>query len=439
MRSHGKLSDDEVSGRSLGAAGAVFIGAAFSSVTIAGSALAVFMQPLSQEFGWGRAKIGAASTFSQWGMAACTAFVGPYVDRWGPRAVLLPLTVVSGLLVISVSATGGSLPLLYVLYALIGASTGGAVGYGKLLSGWFFRHRGLALGCVGIGVFTSYTVTPHVARVLLDHFGWRNAYRALGSSILLVALPVLFVFFREKETTAVEGHKKEVPLGDPDGAQEITVLQAWNTKIYWLLVGTQVGSVFAYMTVMAHAVGILSSRGMSREFGVTGLSTIAMGALIAQLSIGFLLDRFNTPKVIVPFALLSLLGIAVIHLGTGKLILLSGTVLFGLGCGGETSMTSYFVTRFFGVRNFSRIYGSLMPILLLSGAPGPIVAGWIFDVRGSYGWAMIAMEIALALAVACFSLLGPYPFPIRGRLQTGRSSARVGAGAHSDSLRDTTA
>jgi MFS family permease len=427
MTRHQGIPDREITGPSLKAAGSSFIGAMFSGMAIARSALAVFMQPISYELKWGRAEIGAASTFLQWGMALCMLFGGRYVDRWGPRAVLLPLTLVSGLLVMSVSMTGGSLLLFYALYALIGASQMGIAAYGKLLSGWFYRHRGLALAGLGIGVLLSFTVTPRVALLLVNRVGWRSSYQVLGASILLVAFPILFAFFRERPGQASGLASQNSAELDPDGAPPISTLQAFRMKTYWLMVGAQVGTGFAFAAVTVHSIGIMTSHGMTRDFGVLALSIVGASGLAAQALIGFLLDRIDTPKIIVPFAL-SLLGIVAIHIGSGKPALLIGSLLFGLGCGGETSMNSYFVTRFFGVRNFSQIYRSLMPILILSGAPGPIVAGLIFDRTGSYAWAMVMMEITLALAVLCFALLGDYPFPsVEIRQQRRRSRTTLKA------------
>jgi len=85
----------------------------------------------------------------------------------------------------------------------------------------------------------------------------------------------------------------------------------------------------------------------------------------------------------------------------------------GLGLGGQTSVTSYFTSRYFGVRNFSRVYGSVMPVLLLFGAPAATIIGDIFDRTHSYNAALIVLEVAFGISLVFFAILGPYPYPVK--------------------------
>jgi cyanate permease len=81
--------------------------------------------------------------------------------------------------------------------------------------------------------------------------------------------------------------------------------------------------------------------------------------------------------------------------------------------GGQSSITSYFTTRYFGVRNFSSIYGALFPILILLGAPAPIIIGAIFDSSRSYDLALVVLEVVLTGAIVCFWCLKPYRYPVK--------------------------
>jgi MFS family permease len=91
--------------------------------------------------------------------------------------------------------------------------------------------------------------------------------------------------------------------------------------------------------------------------------------------------------------------------------LLAGSFLFGLGVGGENSMTSYFVTRFFGVRNYSEVYGLIMPMMFVVAAPAPIIIGRLYDAQHSYASAVPLIDAALIFGALCFALLPAYPYP----------------------------
>ena len=405
-------TDREITPRSLAVAGSALVGSMSNGMMIASVAISVFIAQIATDYGWNRAGIGAAVMLLFLGMAVGAPIFGRMIDRYGARAVLLPLTLTSGLLLGSMSFVGRSLPLFYAAHFLLGMAQPGAVAYSKLLSTWFFRYRGIALTTLGVGSFLAQFGVPPIARELQTILGWHGAYRALSLAELLVALPVLFAFFRER-TSSVEGAAPaETHEVRPDGAPPISVRKAITGATYWLLIGAQVASFFAFIGISTHAIGILSEHGVKPSAAVWGLSIFAAGGLIAQLLTGYFLDRLNTPHVILPFAIGSLIGLLVLHAAHDQMVVLGAFLIFGVGCGGQTSISSYFTTRYFGVRNFSTIYGSMLPILVVISAPAPFIIGAVFDRTRSYSIALAGLEIALFVSIVCFWLLKPYPYPL---------------------------
>ncbi len=137
-----------------------------------------------------------------------------------------------------------------------------------------------------------------------------------------------------------------------------------------------------------------------------------MGGLAAQLVTGYLLDRFATPRVIAPFALLSLAALFLLQFGHGQQAALVAIFLFGFGCT-ACGPVSYFTTRYFGVRSFSTVFGSIFPVIILLGAGSPVIFGAIFDRTNSYGGALVLADIAMAGAFVLLVLLRPYAYPVR--------------------------
>jgi len=413
-------AQSEITPQSLAVLGATLVAAMVSGLLVANTAITVFIGQISSDYGWSHAEVGAAATLLFIGMGIGAPVFGPVVDQRGSRFVLLPLTFLSGLLLISFSVIGSSLPLFYAAHFLLGLATPGAVAYSKLISSWFFRRRGIALTALGGGAFIGSVVVPPLAHLLLERFGWQSAYLVFGAAELLIAFPILLLFFRERraEPSGSGVISNEV---HPDGAPVIAVVQAIRGKTYWLIVGAQIAGMFAYFGFGTHAIGIMTERGLDAATATFGVSVLAVGGLIAQFATGVLLDRFDTPKVIAPFAVLSVLSLALLYVSHGRAAVFATLLLFGIGCGGQTSMTSYFTTRYYGVRNFSTIYGSIMPVLLLLSAPAPIVIGAIFDGTASYGIALILIEVALLISVALFLRLESYPYPIRDRLDPTRT------------------
>jgi MFS family permease len=403
----------ELTPRSIAAVGSTLLATMLSGAMIANVAISVFIQTIAADYGWSRGEIGGAVSFLFIGAAISAPLFGKLVDRVGPRRVLLPLTFLSGLLLASISVTGASLPSFYAVHFLLGLATPGAVAYSKLISTWFFRLRGVALTAMGIGMFLAQFGVPPIVREIMVARGWHGAYLAFGAVEVLVSFPILLAFFRERAVSGARAQSRGANEVHPDGASAIRVRDALRDRTFWLLLGAQLAGGVAFMGVGTHVIGMMAQHGVTPPAAVWGLSLFAVGGFVAQLVSGAMLDRFDTPRVIVPFAIVSLLGLLTLYLSWNQPSALTAILLVGFGCGGLTSTMSYFVTRYYGVRNFSSIYGVLYPLLTLVAAPSPILVGAIFDATGSYD-AAIALLGALLFLTVGFSLMLPrYPYPVR--------------------------
>ena len=418
------VSPSEFSRRSVAVIFAALVASTLAGLIVANTAITIFIGVIAGDYGWSHAEIGAAVTALFIGVGVGAPLFGPVVDRVGARRVVLPLAITSGLLLSSLSLIGPSLPLFYAVHFLLGMATPGAVAYSKLISTWFFRRRGIALTALGAGSLLGSVIVPPLARLLLERFGWRSAYLGFGMGELFIAFPVLLLFFRERPVSRTDEGTISNEV-HPDGAPPIGILNAVRSKSYWLVLGTQITGMFVYFGFGTHAVGIMSERGIDAATATFGVSVVALGGVLAQMATGLLLDRFDTPRVIVPFAASSALGLGLLFSSRGTVPVIASVFLYGVGIGGQISMTSYFITRYFGVRNFSKIYGSLMPVLLLFSAPAPIVIGALFDASRSYISALAVLEACLLVSIVLFALLKAYPYPVPPARRATASKASV--------------
>jgi MFS family permease len=393
----------ELNRAATGAAIASYLGTVLHPSAIAGAALPVLMATISSQLGWSHAAIGAAMMVNYWGAAAGAAALGPLLDRLGPRRILIPSACLSALCLGLVGAAGGSKVAFYALLFLVGATMPGTAGYGKLLSTWFNRNRGLALGGLGVGMFLATIVTAPLTALAMTWLNWRQVFMVWGALSALIVVPAIALLARDG---TVGGADDDAAAG---GAAPVR--SALTSRTFWLIALAQMSTVFVYSAFMTHAVGLLGERGLTPAEAVAAISVVGAGALIAQIVTGWLVDRLDTPRVVLPMAVLALVGLLLIRSATAPSAIMAGVGLLGLGCGGESSIISYFVGRYFGVANFSRVYGVLMPLLIFVAAPAPLIVGAIFDRVHSYGPALWIMEGALAITVVAMALLGPFRFP----------------------------
>lgn len=411
------MAGGEFSAKSVGVAIACGIGAMISGASIVINSIPVLLLAIQTEFGWGRTAISGAIIPAAIAAGLVTPLVGRAVDRWGARIVVLIGVVAFGFATMAVSLTGASIVELYVLYGVFGlaGTAAGAVAFNKALSGWFHRRRGIVLALVGTGSAIGGAVVPEVTARLSEHFGWRGAYIGLGLVVLAIGVPVFGLLFRER--TDVE-HTGEAPVvaDAPPAAVEahegLTVGQAMRTAPFWLVIGAICINTFVGFGLQFHVVALLTDRGMSFDDAVSVLSFFAVGGVAGQITAGFLLDRFNTPRIGVPFFASALAGLLLFDYGAGFPVLLAAGLLLRIGVGAELSMAPYFIARFFGLRSFGAIYGILYLAGTLTGGAGPLVMGFSSDHLGGYRPALLLFEGVMALSVLFIAILGPYVYAV---------------------------
>jgi MFS family permease len=373
---------------------------------------ALLMQPMGGEFGWNRGQTSALVSVLAASYALGSPLKGYLVDRWGARRVVIPMTLAVGCVTAAVGLFNGTGVWLYLLFALIGLLTPGNVPFGKVIGEWFLSKRGLAYGLLGFGFQLAVPVELNAGRLSVDTFGWRAVFAMYGGLQLFVALPLLFSLFRERPIAAT-GDQPAQTLG---GA---TFKAAMLSSSYWVIVLGLLLSEFAAAGFLIHGVAMLTEKGLSRAAATFALSALPVGAMLAQPILGFFLDRFDTPRVALPFAVAALLGFVLIQTTNAFIPLVVAIGLFGLGGGGETGTTQYYIGRYFGLRHFSTIYGSIQPLTLaLALGAGPAVLGFCYDKTGSYDIDFKLMDAALIVAVLLLLLLRKYSYAVGGSAAT---------------------
>jgi MFS family permease len=165
-------------------------------------------------------------------------------------------------------------------------------------------------------------------------------------------------------------------------------------------------SSIAQNGAITHLSPLLTDRGVSAAGAAAAVSAMGAAALAGRLLTGWLLDRFFAARV--SFALLSAAALGTWLLSWANTLPLgvAGAALVGFGMGGEGDVTPYLLSRYFGLRSFSTLYGLTWTAYAIAGAIGPILMGQAFDVSGSYEALLLRLALA-TLAVAGLMLFLP--------------------------------
>ena len=364
----------------------------------------IFLKPLSAEFGWSRESISAAFGFAALTVAVCSPPLGHLLDRFGPRRIVLPCIAVFGLAFASLSLLTPSLAHFYATFVVIGIVGNGTtqMGYSRAVSTWFDHRRGLALSLVMAGVGTGAMLFPPLAQRLISMFGWRFAYASLGTVILLLGIPLTALFVREKPRERSTAHHT---LGG------VTVAAGLRSRAFWIIVATLFLASMSVNGAITHLSPLLTDRGISAGTAALAASTLGLASFCGRLFTGYLLDRFFAPRVGLCLLVGTATGILLLATARSAPVGLLAAALIGFGLGGEADITPYLLTRYFGLRSFSTLYGFTWTAYAIAGAIGPVVMGQAFDATGSYTALLTLLAVATFVSASLFALLPRYPGP----------------------------
>ena len=385
-------------------------------------AFSVFLKPITEDLAVGRGVFSSILTLSSLLNAVACPIVGWLIDRYGARRVMIP-----GILVCSLATASYGLiqatpfVVTYLIFAVAGFVFGvqTPIPYATATAQWFDRQRGLALGIAMAGVGLGVAIIPQLAAFLITEFGWRLAFVGLAGAVLLFAFVPVALFIREPPELAERAQREQV-RASTSALAGIAGAKAFRQWLFWALTIAFFLDVVAINGTITHIVALLTDRGVPLQLATGTLSGVGLALLLGRILSGWCLDRFWGPYVAAVFFVLPMVGIAILASGAAGAAPLVGAVLCGLGIGAEVDLMAFFVSRYFGLREYAKIYGTMFAIFSFGVGIGPVLSGASFDMFRSYTPIFVVYEIMLAVSCVVFLRLGPYPYPPQERAPSGR-------------------
>jgi MFS family permease len=378
----------------------------------------VFLKPLAEEFHSGRAPISLALTLHNFISAFGIAISGRLVDRFGSRKVILSALVMGSAILLSSYFCAARVWELYAFFLAAGLANAGAgpVPFGNVISHWFDRRRGLALGATMLGMGCGALVMPSLAQRLIASFGWRSAYGFTGAAILLITVPIIAIFLKERPEQMgllPDGTNRSVAMSAVIGSDVGSSLrEAWQTRAFWLLLAAFVLISLSVHAGFTHFAAILSDRGSSAAAAALAASLFGGGVIAGRALTGYLLDRFFAPRVTALVFACAAAGIALLATTRSQNIAFAAALLIGFGWGTEGDAKAYLVSRYFGLRCFGEIYGFIFAGFVLAGGLGAYLMGLAFDHMRSYEFPLAIACLGALVSAVLMMVLGPYRYQV---------------------------
>lgn len=370
----------------------------------------IFIEPLERQFGWSRAQIVSgitlASVIGTFG-SPCTGYL---IDSYGPRRIALPGMLIFCGGIAMLSLVGGEIWQWWLLWLIV------ALGWVCIkptvwtaaISSRFDKSRGLALAVALSGTGIGAVLAPLTAGMLIGNFGWRLAYVMLVGLWVLIAFPLVWLFFRGAQDAQVRGQPqgKARQVGLPGLGVREAIYSARFVKILCAAVLVTVSAT----GLMMHMVPILSDGGLDRTAAVRVAGIMGLATVTGRLAMGVLLDRVHGPLICAAIFLFPMVaGLFLLRYDGSFLSAMVIACCVGLALGAELDGLAYFASRYFGLRNFGTLFGTIVGLISLGTGVGPLIAGAIYDSFGTYRPFLWLVIPSSALAAILIGTLGRYP------------------------------
>jgi sugar phosphate permease len=371
----------------------------FSIVGIMFYGLPFFFDFWVKEFDWSRATVTSGNVFGKIIIGPLFGFAaGWFIDRFGPRRLMLSGIMMSGLAVIGLS-TMTSLWQFYSFYLLmaLGYMCGGPLPNQVLTSRWFNKSRGKAMGVAYLGIGIGGMLVPQIAKWLNMQMDWRSSLVVLGIFMIAVALPMAW-FVRENP----EGKQKETQVDEPKIPFK-RILK--NRSFYFLAIGSMcsIGAVagISQNLKLFFSLDLKYSQGQAANV----ISMVLGASIIGRLLMGWLADRY--PKKFVMILIYSLITISILLLyyASAPGVIYLFAFIFGIGLGGDYMIIPLMAAELFGVKVMGRVMGLVLTVDGLGEAFGPILAGGLRDRTGSYTLGFTALIILSVIGTIAVGML----------------------------------
>ena len=387
---------------------AATIGTMCGVLTVTNYTQGFFIAPVTAEMGWTAAQFFFAFTITSCLGLFTAPIVGTLALKHGIRKVGIIGLTGHAIAYLLLSLNPGSLALWYLTFAGLAILAAGSlpVIWTAVLNSWFIVNRGKAIGITMAGTGLGAFLYPPIVEFLISNYGWRAAYRGIGLGAFAVALPIVFLLFREKQGTESASTDKAAS----QATWGLTRAQALKTYRFWTLGIVLFLTVFVIVGLISNFERIMSARGMERADIASVASIMGLTIIFGRLLVGVLVDRFWAPAVASVFFLLPIIAmlmmkLAPVSVGSGMAI----GIAIGLAAGAELDMLVYLTGRYFGPAHYTAVFGGIFAFFTVGAGIAPPAFGAGAARWSGYDMVLNVAIACLVLSIALFLMLGKYP------------------------------
>ena len=372
--------------------------------------LTIFILPLSAEFGWSRTLISESVSVGALAALVLSPAVGWCIDRFGARPVLVVSVLVLGLAMTSMA--WATVPLtFYIAFASarVVFHTSAPIGASTVSARWFIKKRGRAIGIVFLCGAIGGLVFTMLSAQMIEHFSMKTAWIVIGlvvfgvsvapSLLLVIERPEDMGLLPENENPSVAVEERDLlsPVEDSHENDSWTFPEAAKTKAFWMLFFAGMAMFCVNTGTNVHIGAYYLDQGLTLTVAAVAISIGWIVSACGSVVWGWVLEKIEARRaysVVFMILCVSTVYLLTVDSTAGALV---AAILIGSVSSGSNVIIAIMYANYFGRNSLGRIRGVSETGVLLGQATGPLLAGILFDSRGSYSFVFLLFGgIALA-------------------------------------------
>ena len=388
----------------------------------------VFFKPMAADLGWARGVTATGFSKMILVMGGSAPLMAAVIKRIGLRIVLGAgsILLVASILLMSLITQPWQLYLVYgiVIGMVMSATT--FLALTTMVNYWFIKRRALAAGIVLAGSGSGTLVLAPLSRYLISVIGWRNSWVILAIIVFFLATIPAVILVRnrpedigekpdgENSPVSITGKTASQRAVTPRAVRNWEVKAALKTPALWLVAAAMCTSFFTVNMMTVHQVTHLIDIGISEVAAAGALGSMVGFSALARIIGGILGDRFKLSYLAATACLMEVIGLLILLNARALWLIYFYLLIFGAAYGLLSVIPPAMIGAYYGRNNYAPIFSFVFLAATLSGAIGPVLAGFIFDTRGSYLIAFIVATVLCSAGAVCSLLARPPEYPAGG-------------------------
>lgn len=370
----------------------------FAIVGFAYYGLPFFYDFMTQEFGWSRTIVTSGNAVGKLLVGPLFGFIaGWLIDKYGPRSLMMTGILFAGTALIGLSfSTSLTMFYLFFVFNALGYVLAGPLPCQVLISRWFDKNRGKAMGIAYLGIGSGGALAPLISSRLEASVGWTTALAILGVLVILVALPL--AFFIKDPKVEITGIAKAEPM--------VPIKNILRDRNFYRLGFGSMCSIGTVAGVNQHLKLYLRDLDFAQSDAAQIMSLVLLSSLIGRVLMGFLADLINRKYVMMLIYMIVAASIPLLLIPdfTGRIYVFA--IIFGIGLGGDYMIIPLMAGDLFGVKALGRTMGIILVADGIAEALFPMLVGALYETPQNY---TVGFVVLIAVALLGFAIISFLP------------------------------